>query len=46
MTTRRSFMTILGGGIVVAAAGGAFWANTREPVGARRPWSAAGKDAK
>ena len=45
MTTRRSFMTILGGGIVVAAAGGAFWANTREPVGARRPWSEAGKDA-
>lgn len=42
MTTRRRFLTILGGGVVVAAATGS-WALTREPTAARAPWAAAGK---
>lgn len=41
--SRRSFIAILGGGTVVAAAGGAgvFW-STRTPTKALAPWAAAG----
>lgn len=42
MKTRRKFLTILGGGVVVAAAAGA-WALTRNPTTARAPWAAAGQ---
>lgn len=42
MTTRRKFLTILGGGVVVAAASGS-WALTRDPAAARAPWAAAGQ---
>lgn len=42
MTTRRKFLTILGGGVVVAAATGS-WALTRDPKNARAPWAAAGQ---
>lgn len=38
MTTRRKFLTILGGGVVVAAASGT-WALTRDPTAARAPWA-------
>lgn len=43
MTTRRMFMGIVGGGIVLAAAGGGLWASTRDPASARRPWTEAGR---
>ena len=42
MTSRRKFMTILGGGVLMAAAGLGGWAATRDPAGARQPWKAAG----
>lgn len=42
MTTRRKFLTLLGGGAVFAASGAGYWAATRDPVGARAPWAAAG----
>jgi hypothetical protein len=45
MATRRGFLKILGGGFVLAAVSGAAWTATRDPVGARRPWSTAGQDA-
>lgn len=41
MTSRRKFMAILGGGIIVAAGGIGTWAATRDPAGARQPWQAA-----
>lgn len=41
MTSRRKFMTILGGGVIVAAGGLGAWAATRDPAGARKPWQAA-----
>lgn len=41
MTSRRKFMAILGGGIIVAAGGIGTWSATRDPVGAREPWEAA-----
>lgn len=46
MTTRRSFMKILGGGILVAAGGGAIWAATRDPQQARLAWQKAGQSHK
>lgn len=42
MTSRRKFMTMLGGGVIMAAAGLGGWAATRDPAGARQPWHAAG----
>lgn len=42
MTTRRKFLSILGGGVVLAAAGGGVWAATRDPADARAPWIEAG----
>jgi hypothetical protein len=41
MTSRRKFMTILGGGIIVAAGGIGTWAATRDPAGGRQPWQSA-----
>lgn len=41
MTSRRKFMMILGGGLIVAAAGAGTWAGTRDPAEARQPWDAA-----
>lgn len=40
--TRRVFLSIVGGSIVLAAASGGLWASTRDPVSARRPWQDAG----
>ena len=46
MTTRRKFMLILGGGVLVAAGGAGSWAMTRDPARARQPWEdARGLDA-
>ena len=42
MKTRRKFLTILGGGVVFAAATGS-WALTRDPTSARAPWTVAGQ---
>lgn len=41
MTSRRKFMTILGGGVILAAGGIGAWATSRDPAGARKPWEAA-----
>ncbi|MEM5495383.1 twin-arginine translocation pathway signal protein [Hoeflea sp. AS16] len=41
MTSRRKFMTILGGGVIVAAGGIGAWAATRDPAAGREPWQAA-----
>jgi hypothetical protein len=42
MTSRRKFLAILGGGVVVAATSSALWATSRDPSDARRPWEQAG----
>jgi hypothetical protein len=42
MTSRRRFLSILGGGVVLAATAGTLWATTRDPSAARRPWALAG----
>ncbi len=42
MTSRRKFLTILGGGVVLAATGATLWATTRDPALARKPWEVAG----
>ncbi|MGE0502972.1 MAG: twin-arginine translocation pathway signal protein [Rhizobiaceae bacterium] len=42
MTSRRNFLSLVGGGVVLAATAGA-WAATRDPSGARRPWEIAGQ---
>ena len=42
MTSRRKFLTILGGGVVLAAAGAGAFVSTRTPAKALAPWSAAG----
>jgi hypothetical protein len=42
MTSRRKFLSLVGGGIVLSAGGGALWATTRDPAAARRPWDEAG----
>jgi hypothetical protein len=44
MTSRRKFLTILGGGVVLAATGATLWATTRDPALARKPWEVAGAD--
>ncbi|WP_417435699.1 Acg family FMN-binding oxidoreductase [Hoeflea sp.] len=41
MTSRRKFMTILGGGVIFAAGGIGAWAATRDPAAGREPWQAA-----
>ncbi|MGO4831927.1 twin-arginine translocation signal domain-containing protein, partial [Rhizobiaceae sp. 2RAB30] len=43
MVTRRNFLKLVGGGIVLAAAGGGVWAATRDPKKARMPWETAGR---
>ncbi len=43
LRSRRNFIRILGGGVVLAAGSG-IWAATREPAAARRPWMTAGED--
>ena len=43
MTTRRAFLKIIGGGVVLAAAAGGVWATTRDPAAARAPWRTAGQ---
>jgi hypothetical protein len=37
------FISIIGGGVVLAAAGGGLWASTRDPASARKPWQDAGR---
>ncbi len=41
--TRRMFMGIVAGGVVLAATAGALWVSSRDPVSARRPWQDAGR---
>ncbi|URK88360.1 twin-arginine translocation pathway signal protein [Rhizobium sp. RCAM05350] len=41
--TRRGFISIAGGGVVLAGAGGGLWASTHDPVSARQPWQDAGR---
>ncbi len=41
--TRRKFIAILGGGVVLAAAGAGAWVATRDPAKARIPWETAGR---
>ncbi|WP_075215468.1 Acg family FMN-binding oxidoreductase [Mongoliimonas terrestris] len=43
MTNRRVFLTLFGGGVVLAATSATLWATTRDPAGARRPWETAGQ---
>ncbi|TNC69874.1 twin-arginine translocation pathway signal protein [Rubellimicrobium roseum] len=40
--TRRRMLGLVGGGMILAAGGGAGWAATREPQLAGRPWQLAG----
>jgi len=42
MATRRKFMALAGGGVILAAGGSALWAATRDPARARAPWAVAG----
>jgi hypothetical protein len=42
--SRRKFIRILSGGVVLAAAGSGAWAVTRDPASARAPWRSAGMD--
>jgi hypothetical protein len=42
MNGRRKFLSILGGGVVLAATGVSVWATTRDPMRAREPWQHAG----
>jgi hypothetical protein len=42
MSSRRTFLALAGGGVVLSAGGLGFWATTRDPVAARRPWAEAG----
>lgn len=42
MTTRRNFLSVLGGGMILAAGASTLWATTRDPAKARRPWEVAG----
>jgi hypothetical protein len=42
MSSRRNFIRVLGGGMIVAVAGGSGWVATRDPASARAPWRTAG----
>ena len=42
MVSRRRFLGVLGGGVILAATGATVWAVTRDPSAARAPWAAAG----
>ena len=42
MVSRRKFLTILGGGVVLAAGGAGAFVTTRTPTAALAPWRAAG----
>lgn len=44
MTTRRKFLSILGGGTILAAAGGVGFVATRTPTAALAPWAPATYD--
>jgi hypothetical protein len=41
MTSRRKFMAILGGGVILAAGGIGAWATIRDPASGRKPWETA-----
>lgn len=43
MATRRNFLKLVGGGVVLASVGGGVWAATRDPEEARLPWRTAGQ---
>ncbi|MBB5515491.1 hypothetical protein FHS89_001503 [Rubricella aquisinus] len=43
--SRRSFLSVLGGGVILAAGGGALFATTRTPTKALAPWAEAGQYA-
>ena len=45
MANRRSFLKVIGGGVILAAAGLGGWAATRDPAAARLPWAEAGQNA-
>jgi hypothetical protein len=45
MATRRGFLRIMGGGVILAATGVGAWVATRDPANARAPWAAAGQEA-
>ncbi|MBX2856602.1 MAG: twin-arginine translocation pathway signal protein [Rhodobacteraceae bacterium] len=42
MTTRRTFLRILGSTAIIAAAGAGWWVSTRRPDAALAPWAMAG----
>lgn len=42
--SRRNFLKLVGGGLVLAAVGGGVWSATRDPARARLPWQTAGED--
>ncbi|MBL0373171.1 nitroreductase family protein [Rhizobium sp. KVB221] len=44
MTGRRKFLTILGGGTILAAGAFGGWVVTRDPSAARQPWVQAGRE--
>ncbi len=43
MANRRGFLRIMGGGLILAAAGVGAWVASRDPANARAPWAAAGQ---
>lgn len=43
--SRRAFLSVIGGGVILAASGGAFFAATRTPTAALAPWDEASRFA-
>jgi hypothetical protein len=43
MTSRRKFLSLVGGGVILSAGAGALWATSRDPADARRAWADAGR---
>jgi hypothetical protein len=43
MTSRRKFLSLVGGGVILSAGAGALWATSRDPADARRAWIDAGR---